>query len=142
MNRIVLCVSIPIPRLRTRWTRYDTVRLDKTVKIRVIPAGVVEHQPEALGDSAGEWIVHVARLTCVLIQRHLVGRIDVDRHVGPRGADFALAQHPRSVTEGAGLVHSPKSGSGCFAIADFEHLVPVRVRGEGGGAEMVAEPLG
>ena len=105
------------------------------VKIRVIPAGVVEHQPESLGDSAGEWIVEVGGLPSVLIERHLVSR----RRAGtgsPRGADFALAQHPRSVTEGAGLVHSPKSGSGCFAIADFEHLVPVRVRGEGGGAEL------
>ena len=85
------------------------------VKIRVIEARPIEHQAKSLGDSAGEWVVHVARLTSVRVERHLVSR----RGAGtgsPRGADLAPG-----------------------FVADFEHLVPVRVRGEGGGAEVVGE---
>ena len=83
------------------------------VKIRVIPTGVVEHEAEALGHAAGEWIVHVARLTSVLVERHLVSR----RGAGtgsPRGADFAPG-----------------------FVAQFQYLRAVCVGGQGSGTQMI-----
>jgi len=55
---------------------------------------------------------------------------------GPGVAEFALAQHPRSVTKGAGFVPT-----GCFAIPHLRDFHPVGVRRNARASQMVAEQV-
>ena len=94
------------------------------VKIRIIPPGVVptgccaiEHQAEALGCACGGGVVHVARLTCKGVQRHLVGGCGAGTG-RPRGAGLA-----------PGLV------------AQLQNFRAVGIRGQAGAAQLVTEQV-
>ncbi len=58
---VVICVSISIPCLRSLFLRNHRIRLSEPAEGGVIPAGVVEHQAEALGGAAGGGVVHVPK---------------------------------------------------------------------------------
>ena len=116
-DRIIVGIRISIPGLRSLLLRNHRIRLGGPAEGGVIPAGVVEHQAEALGGAAGGGVVHVGVLSRVGVGGGLVSRRG-GRAGGPRGADFA-----------PGLV------------AQFQHLCAVGVRGERGAAQVVTEQV-
>ena len=86
IERFVNWVPCRVPVVSLHASGHKSIRLDEVCNCRVVPAGIVVHQPK---------VGHVAVLTGVGVVRR--GRAAGVAHL-------SLAQHPRSEAKGAGLV--------------------------------------